>query len=506
MPAHFARACRLIGRVLPAPTLDYCLARDGSATAKRDGQWLAGCSVPKRAAELTFRRENWAGRSLCLLAPSHGQQIAVVLDKLGPTKALIVIQPDVQILADMLASVDLTEPLCAGRLFFAEDESSLAALFPANPGLAIPGQMARCCDADGETVARIIAWAQPVFSRLTGGQAKRINAAAQLAEKKIADQPLLLVGRAFRLWNDVGHTLAGTLGGDDSRFRLLDSDQPTQAAEAYQAEVAAMAPAVIADRPRPAWARADHPWLTWLTRPAIPPFRPEFPRDGLLLADGAWIAAARNAGWPAQRVAVANWPALAVEPKPGAPLALIADLPSLDVPPDVAEWSVWQLSWEAMREELTRNPFALGDDAAKYVRRAPARLGLTADENYPVDRLVKDVVAPAYTLGMARWLAEKKVAFTLHGHGWQNEAALADQFKGPISDRGAFITALNASGGLIDPFLSPAHAIRAITLPQIKTVGRTSQRVMQDIGSLATQTATSSTQSQLSVSAINSLL
>jgi hypothetical protein len=502
VPAHFARACRLIGRVLPAPTLAYCLGRDGSATAKRDGQWLAGCSVPKRAAEQMFRKENWSARTLCLLVPTHGQQIAVILEKLGPTRALIVLQPCVQTLTDILASVDLTGPLVEGRLYFADDEAAVDRLFAANPGLAVPSQMVRTADADGEAVARAIAWAQPAFSRHAAEQGKRIHAAVT---RPATTGPLLLVGGAFRLWNDVGQTLASVVG-DVAGFRTLDTDRPTSAAEAYQIEQAAEATAILSDRPRPVWANVDRPWITWLTKPAIPAFNPTFSRDALLLTDGSWIAAARNTGWPANRVAVANWPSVSVQARPGAPLSLIADLPSLEVPADVAEWSVWQLSWEAMRDELTKNPFALGDDATKYVRRAPARLGLTADETYPVDRFVTDLVAPAYTLGIARWLAEKKVDFTLHGRGWQDEPALANHYKGPLNTRESFFSTLNSSAGLIESFFPGSHPVRAIAAPRVATFGRTSQRILQDIASIANVTPQINPASALSASLVRELL
>ena len=472
---RFARNCRALGLFLPLPTLDFCLGRDGSATAKRDGRFLAGCSVPKRAAEVMVRKENWKGRSLCLMVPTHAQQIAIVLDRLGPTRALIVVPASSADLADFLACVDFTAALAAGRLFFAEDEAALDRIFAAHPGLPIPAQMGRLPDVDPAEVARVTPWIQATLSRLTIEQGRRITAAMPAA------QPTgwcVLAGQHFRTWADAGHGLAGVLNQTDS----IDTDRATSASEAMLAERTAAAEVVVTvDRPRPTWATSPSPWITWLTKPAVPAFNAAYPRDALLLTDGSWMAAARNAGWPTDRLAVAVWPAVALAHTPGAPLALIYDLPSLDTPTDIAESSGRQLVWEAISDELPRDPFAVGDDAAKYVRRAPARLGLEAVEDFPVDRYIDSLVGPAYVLGLAKWLVTQGVSFTIHGRGWEGETTLVGHLKGPLAGRDAFSDVVAQSGGLIDPFLPAAHPLRSTTAPRVATFGRTPQRILQDI-------------------------
>ncbi|MDB5326568.1 MAG: hypothetical protein JWM57_2137 [Phycisphaerales bacterium] len=472
---RFARNCRALGISLPMPALDFCLGRDGSATAKRDGRFLAGCSVPRRAAEVMVRKESWKGRSLCLLVPTHAQQIAVVLDRLGPTRALIVVPSSPADLADFLACIDFTAALDAGRLFFAEDEAAVDRVFAAHPGLPVPAQMVRLPDVDTAEVARVTPWVQATLSRLTIDQGRRVSAAKPSATPA---GWCVLAGRQFRPWADAGDTLAAACDQSET----IDTDRATTASEAFLAERAAAAAVVVtADRPRPKWATSASPWITWLTKSTVPPFNAAYPRDALLLTDGSWMAAARNAGWPANRLAVAGWPALALTHTPGAPLALIYDLPSLAVPEDIAESSGRQLVWEAIQDELPRDPFAVGEDAAKYIRRAPARLGLEAMEDFPVDRYIESLVGPAYVIGIAKWLAAQGVAFTIHGRGWEKETALADRLRGPLASREAFSDVVAASGGLIDPFLPAAHPLRSTTAPRVATFGSTPQRILQDI-------------------------
>ena len=476
---RFRRNCSALGIDLPRPAVDFCTGVDGSDTAKRDGRFFAGCSVPRRAAELMVRKEIWKGRSLCLIVPTHGQQIAVVLERLGPTRALIVVPNAPDDLADFLTCVDFTAAIAAGRLLFASDADALEQLFVLHRGLAVPSQIVRLPDADATSVARVMPWAQATLSKLAGEHGQRLQAAANRRGTGVrSPRPAMLVGRQFRVWVDAGDTLA-SVGLDAS---VIDTDSPGAAADAFLAERAADAAAVItANTPRPAWALSPRPWVTWLTRPKIPAFNSSFARDVLLLADSAWLSLAERAGWPAARLAVAGWPVQHHVPTPGGPLALIADLPSLETPADLEESSGLKLIWEAIRDELPRDPFAVGDDATAYVRRAPGRLGLAAMDELPVERFVADLVGPAYLLGVAKWLAGENIALTLHGNGWQHEAALTGAWRGPIDSRSDLARVAGAACGLVDAFIQTTHPVRALSLPRVSTFGRTAQRLREEL-------------------------
>lgn len=517
---RFDANLRALGLTLPMPTMHFCTARDGSPTAMRDGRWHAGCSVPRRAAEVMLRKETWPGRSLCLLTPTHGQQVAAVLDKLGPTKALVVIFASPDALADALACGDFAAAARAGRLHVACDEPSLRRVFAAHPGLPVPRQMVRLPDADPAAVAAAIAWTQPTLASVTADHAARIRVTATADISMAAEgPPVVLVGRHFGPWADSGNTLARVWAGDGADpnsidaasidVDVVDTDRPHHAADAALAERTAAARFVVtADRPRPAWATHAAPWVAWLTRPDIPSFNPAFPRDALLLADDEWLALARTAGWPSSRLAVARWPADTIVVTSGAPLALIAHRADLDPPADIAELSARQVVWEAIREELTTNPFALGEDPARYVDRAPARLNLPPAVDFPTQRFVDGIVGPAFTLGVANWLAKQHIPFTLHGRDWAKEPTLATHDRGPFADRAAFRAAVAASGGVVDPFATCAgHAIRSLGVPVLKTFGRTSQRVLQDVTAIrADRLPVNAVLSPLSRNAIEALI
>ena len=523
LAGRFAANSRALGVDLPLPALTACVARDGSTTAKRDGHWLAGCSVPRLAAERMIRKENWPHRTLCLLTPTHGQQLVAVLSRLPKTNALIAVFASADALADALTCCDVAADASAGRVHVAWDETSLAAIFARHLGLAVPRQIVRLPDADPAASAVVMPWTQSTLTAVTAEQARRMtaittaNGTARFSGPVNDVAPCVLVGRQFRLWHDGGDTLARLLAGDTSAsatdsaacdrqaslpanvgrdcasahrpaalsYSVVDTDLPLASADAFAAECVAGAAETIADRPRPAWATGPRPWIAWLTGDDVPPFRPAFADDALLLASPAAVAAAKSLGWPDDRVVTAGWPVQSLPHTPGRPLALLYDLPDLSPPADVAELSSRQVVWEAIRDELSRDPFALGDSAERYVRRAPARLGLPAADDFPVRRFIDAVVAPAFVVGVATWLAARGVAFTLHGSGWDTVESLADHTRGPVTDRESFEAVVADSGGVIDAFLSPAHPCRSLGVPVLDVFGHTPSRVLHDVTAIS---------------------
>ena len=476
---RFARNCRALRLTLATPTLDVCTARDGSPTARRNGDWLAGCSVPRRAAEVMVRNSSWTGPTVCLLLPSHGQQIEAVLAKLGPPHGLLVRAGSRDQLADLLACCDVADAATAGRLFVSWDDASLRQVFAEHPGLAVPQQMVRLPDADAAAIAAVTAETRTTLA----DSAQRVTqraAAARVSVGQPSDRWCVLATQSFELWNDAGHALARALD-----VPCLDPQTPTTASAAHLAEAVAESAAVIAaDSGRadnPTIARPDRPWVTWITRPCVPAYLAACPQDAVLLADPAFAPLARDAGWPEDRVAFAAWPAAALPTTPSAPLALLADLADTAPPPSVADASSRQVVWEAIVDELTRDPFALGSDPARYVARAPARLKLALTDDFPTRLFLDRCVAPALLLGTVRWLARQGVAFTIHGSGWAGHADLTPLVHDPVRERAAFRTVVAGAGALLDPFATATgHPVRSLGVPLVRTFGRTPQAVLQD--------------------------
>jgi hypothetical protein len=462
---------------LPLPPADWITTRDGALTAVIDGQWLGGCSVPRRAAGRMLERSNVRGNVACLLLPTHAQQIAAALDRVGEGRAIIVLLPHAAALALVLACCDLSRPIAGECLFFAHDASSLDNLFTRHPGLPLPQQFLKLPATDPTAGEAVIAWAQEVFSKQSAKHAARLAAAR--CRVPASDGFCVAAGRTFCLWGDAGEALSRALDCD-----TIDTDQPAQSAVAHVAERSADAAALVTvDTGRadgPDLIAADKPWLTWVTQPRVPAFVPAAPRDGLLLVDAALRPAALAAGWPAGRIAVAGWPAVD-SAGGGAGVALLADVSDLAPTEQIEDLSSVRLVWEACRAELLARPQAIGDDPAAYLHRVRVRHAVPA-ENFPEALLLERLNAPAIVVATARWLVRENVPVRLHGCGWDAFGDLAARWDGPVPDRAALAHAVASAGALIDPFiLRSGHPIYAQGRPVIRTINRTAPRVLQDI-------------------------
>ncbi|HLL88557.1 MAG TPA: hypothetical protein VK324_04585, partial [Tepidisphaeraceae bacterium] len=405
----------------------------------------------------------------CLLAPRHGAQVRAVLDLIGPEQAVLVIQPDWRALRVALHTTDLSSDLTARRLWFAAGSdwaAALEALLGDHPGLPVPARFVRLADLE-DTADPLIATAQPVFSREIHRRAELITArrAAWVPRGAAASFPRLCViaPAAFRLWRDAPHALTEALARTTPqhvavRYDAVDTDCPaTSSPLAVQAAALASDAVVAADV-----ARSDHPnllpaglpWLTWVTTSRMPAFDPAAAHDRLLLADAAWRSKAAEAGWPADRVCIAAWPvAPTTAAPPAADLVLIADVTDLSVPESVEEFSSHRLLWEAIRDELTANPFALTTDVASYLAARMRKQNLTADDPHlDRKRFVDDLILPAYAQGLARTLIGAGAAPALYGHGWAALPAFAAHARGPLRTRADFSAATRAAAALVRPW------------------------------------------------------
>src|SRR5262249_32181271 len=127
-------------------------------------------------------------------------------------------------------------------------------------------------------------------------------------------------------------------------------------------------------------APAELPWVTWVTTGRIPSFAAAGPNDRLLVADTCWIADATTAGWSAGRGAVAGLPLAEASSSPNAAaLAIIANTCITETPESVTEYSSHTLLWEKIQHLIARDPFAIPDDPAEWVRKLATADGINPD-------------------------------------------------------------------------------------------------------------------------------
>ena len=465
--ANLAANAAALGRSIALPALTWRLARDGMLTA-HDGSWLAGCSVPRRAAEVMLRKTIVDGNVACLVLPNHAGQVLACQGKLSPSQALIALLNGEDDLPSMLACHDFSADIAAGRLMFAWDESSLHALFKNNPGMPVPQQYVRIATSPAELAEPAMKMAQRVFGLVMPAQHERIRAAAKQSQPTDADL-CIVVSRRFRLWDDAGDVLAGVSGGE-----VVDCDIPTRSATAHVAERIAAGRAVVmanmgrADRSE--LAAINRPWICWVTGPRVPAFVASQPRDGLLLADETFAPLATAAGWPASRVRIAAYP-IEPLPPPGKTPTLIADLPSLKPPEVVCDFSSWRVAWEHIDAELQADPLRIGNDASAYLDRVLRQYEID-EPKLPRALFLNGVVAGAFAVGVAKLLKARGASPAVYGSGWQAFADTID-WRGPIADRAALRSVVSGASYVIDPYLQPLTALRAIDRPIVRAFGLT---------------------------------
>src|SRR5688572_19469775 len=298
------------------PVGEWLFGRDGALTALNgDGRWWAGCSVPLLAAREMLKKLDAGGRVACFLCPTLAAHLRVALDMMAAEQAIVAVSPDLAALSVAMHAEDFSNEIRAGRLWFAcgerwEDE--LRRVFEENLGLPTPSQFVRLPTTSAEDVDRMVASAQQVFAGVNTGRAV---AAASLRDawrprgRGVRRRLCVVAPSRFRLWQDGGsvlfeslHAAAGTAAVDVVPF---DPDRPLCGSPLALSAAAAGCDAILsADVGRadvPNTIPPAMPWVTWVTTPRVPAATASAPNDALLLADPAWAACARVAGWPQER-------------------------------------------------------------------------------------------------------------------------------------------------------------------------------------------------------------
>ena len=430
------------------PAGDWMTARDGTLTTRADGQWFAGCSVPRLAGRALLCTLVAAPGGHALLAPAHAGLLSAARERLGPAAVLFVLQPDAVACRTILGCDDMAADIAVGRLWFATGDrwaDHLATAFADHRGLATPAQFVRTrltADAD---VDPLVTDAQRVFGDVATARATAIACVTP----RPGTTPLVVCRSAFTLW-DVSAVLADAVGGD-----RYDLDDPLTASPLALAEAAAGASAVAAaDLGRgdaAAVVSTGTPWVTWMTQPAPPTFATAGPADRVVVADPAWTAHATVAGWPAERVSVGRCPPL-VPPSPLPPrptVALLTDTGPITPPASVKLYSTHLLLWEAIAAELHADPLTATDPAAFLADRA-RRMGIDV---LLLDQLAffDGLIGPGYVQGVGRLLIDGGLPVRLWGTGWDELPEFADAAAGPITDADTFAAAVSTATVLVRP-------------------------------------------------------
>jgi len=271
----------------------------------------------------------------------------------------------------------------------------------------------------------------------------------------------------FRLWDDAGHALACAAQSgmaDRAELRRLDPDDPAQSSPLALTKLAAECDVLISTN----FTRADlsHAlspdlaWISWLTVKNIPPIASAGPKDRLLLAEAEWVKTAKENGWPADRFHVATWPRLKLEaPAQGAPIGIIADTMVVPAITERFELSSHNLLWELIYDNLSANPFGLGD-LGNYIQQRMRRLNI-ADEHFDGRPFIDELITPLYQQLVARTLMKAQVPVVVYGEGWDQLPEFGSCRRGTVRSREQFEQIVQSCGAIADvsPIRNPAMQI-----------------------------------------------
>lgn len=476
---------------MPAP-LEFVFGRDGALTARDDGGWWTGCSLPLATGRELLKTLDLAGVVGCFVHPTHAGQLRACFERIRPKQAIIAIVPDFLALSVILRCDDFSNPIEAARLLFAAGwdwDQRLAEIFQKHPGMPLPQQFIRTALLEDEHLQKFTTDAQAIVSLETARRGERVAMMRSRAQRRNTNTGRWVVaaGSQFKLGDMAGLALSATLG-NASNVTVLDPDDPRQASPLAIAAVAADADAVVvADV-----FRSDMPdllaqriaWITWVTKTRLAPPDPNAPGDGIIVADPRWAIPARDAGWAAHRIEVGGWPGLGPKSAPGGRgkvklLGLVADTFALDVPTQVKQFSSHALLWEMIADELTANPLSLAAQPREYLRRQMAKLDVK-DEGFDQSSFLDRLIYPAYHQGLAGLALRAGLPLALLGRGWLEIPEFAPYACGPISGLEPLFIALSDCGALIHPLPEMmAHPIYTLGLPIVQPAGLTSARLVQ---------------------------
>lgn len=429
------------------PPARWMHGRDGSLTARLAEGWLAGTGLPQAAAEQVMAEADVTKPALCLVAPTHGQQVRDVLDRVGPSQIIIALWADATSAAWAMRCVDLSQPIRDGKLWIVVGDDipaaaeALRALFENQVGLVVPATLYRPGDAAMPEAEQLLVAARDALGVAHREREERMRAAAGPASEVAIEEHLLVIApQQFRAWDDAPHRLRTLLDAGTEKVEAFDSDSPRQASLLALARAVRSARCIFsADTLRADFGEhlpSDRPWISWITRPRAP-VRYRGGRDGVVLAEAAWVPRWVEMGWPMERLTIGEWPVSPMAEATSNEPVLIHDLADLTPPESVARYSTQKLLWQHLADDLLRIPFLLHEQESceHLVRRRAELMGVI---DVPVGRFVAGCVLPAYVRGIGRMLCRAGVHVRLFGRGWDEDPVTAPRAHGPVTSREQF--------------------------------------------------------------------
>ena len=444
---------------LPAtpPNIEWLYARDGTLSARiSPGAWLGQCSLPLRAAAELLADLSAPGRVSLLLYPTHAAQVGTILERLTAQQAVISIHETLFDAACALACQDFSPAIRAGRLYITAGPqwpTQLAQLLASHPGLPAPQQYLRTALLPAEAGQRLMEAA----GRVLDAHAQHSTVLIEQLRQSLRPQPdgpmLLLAGSAFRPWDLATPALVAILRNNVAiPHSLLDIDRPDRSSPAALLAALqghrALLTAEITRSNLPQSFSADLPLVTWLLYGQIPLASSAGPQDRLIVASHELQRRARQGGWSAQRVL------LAVPPPPtfqteGSHLGIIAGYVDLDPAKHGFQLSSHRLLFEAIGDELLKNPLALCTNVMDYLTSRAAQLNLRP-ENLDLPLFIERLILPVYARGIARLLLSRGLPVRLIGARWESDDQLRASHAGNPHSREELCVAIGQCAALVD--------------------------------------------------------
>lgn len=480
------------------PELEWLYARDGALSARHvDGQWLSSVSIPRRSADRMLGKAQVSGSSAVLIAPTHAQQIRVVLDRLTAQQVLIVIIGGEYMAGTILACADFSGDIRSKRLWLAcgpDWPEELNAILEGNEGIAPPSMMIRVPGLNAENVDAILKPCEAILAQHSQNHRTQLNLLH--SKPRFPRRPpakVCVVTGGFSLWDDASHLLGQLVSNCSAKIVAVDASRGTNNSSLHLARVAdgcdAIVTANISRSDLPQIVPENIPWLTWATQSRLPRAIPSATLDRLIIADASQLDAALAAGWDRSAISVGQEPprvsSLSRNPLP----TIIADLPAINLPRSVEEMSSQRLVWEQIEAEITRNPFCLGKDPIGFVYAVAQQIGL-GRAGFPIDTFHTGLVVPCFMRSLALALHGQGVRFAIYGSGWDVLPELSTHWKGPIRNQPELANALALANPLIDVWPGEAvHPARRAGRPLLRPLGRDLSWLLREIKTAALKSA-----------------
>lgn len=411
-------------------SLEWVFARDGFVSAlTSSGTWLADCSVPLLAAQEFFREMRLSGSVVCMLLPTHAAQVLTVTDAIAPGQAQIVIVPEPADLSQVLHCADFTRAIASHSLWFAvgpDWSTQLAQLLSRHDGLGVPTQFVRLPITPDDVLLPFIQEAQKVFTRIASQRQEKLKSLAPRHRHGDRQRIVIAAPMRFRLWQDHGHALHSAVQqaiAPGTEIDVVDLDDPLCASALHLAQVTRGADALcMVDATRtdlPGVVDDSVRWVTWST--------------GLraIEATGGHDRVIVSAPDRQQRPPTSNAQAA---PVPNRRIKIVCDLPPLDPPRRLEEFSSQRLLWQLICEELIQQPLSTGANPEIYLRERAARVGVDPAA-LPVTQFLNELIQPAFAVGVANVLRRAGLPLDLHGAGWEAHPKLQPHAQGRVSSR-----------------------------------------------------------------------